>query len=404
MSITAPAEGAQPGRMRFLGEEGRLFGLLVRGSLLQIPTFGFYRFWLTTDVRRHLWSNTQVGDDALEYTGRATELLIGFLIALAVLVPIYIVYFVLAAEAERLLAFASVPLFLILYVLGEFALYRARRYRVTRTIFRGVRFWMDGSGWAYAARAAAWDLLTLLTLGFAYPWRAAALERYKMRHTHFGALRGEFVGRGATFFRRAWWIWAFYLAVVAIAALIAVEPLRTVAIILLIPTAIAAPFLLPVFLAIELLWWMEGVRLGPVAPDSDLRVSTVYWCYAKTMLVWLAYAVAGGLAISVVVGMLAGLAFSLGMFERIAENPAAPVPIPVAVAGSVAVGLLYLLFALGFDVIRRLFLDRGIWAVSVNSVTLANREALDAVVATGGEVPSGFGEGLLDALDFGGSV
>jgi hypothetical protein len=31
-------------------------------------------------------------------------------------------------------------MFLILYVLG----YRARRYRATRTIFRGLRFWMTG--------------------------------------------------------------------------------------------------------------------------------------------------------------------------------------------------------------------------------------------------------------------
>jgi len=27
-----------------------------------------------------------------------------------------------------------------------------------------VRFWMSGSGWAYAARAALWGLLMILTL------------------------------------------------------------------------------------------------------------------------------------------------------------------------------------------------------------------------------------------------
>ena len=85
---------------------------------------------------------------------------------MAVLVPVYILYFVVTLEAERLQAFASVPLFLLLYVLGYYALYRARRYRATRTVFRGVRFWMTGSGWAFLGRAILWDLITVVTLGF----------------------------------------------------------------------------------------------------------------------------------------------------------------------------------------------------------------------------------------------
>ena len=112
------------------------------------------------------------------------------------LLPIYGGYFLLTLEAERLMAFASVPLGALLYVLGYYALYRARRYRATRTIFRGVRFWMTGSGLAYVGRAVLWDLLTLVTLGFAYAWRSAALERYKMRNTRYGDLQGAFVGSG----------------------------------------------------------------------------------------------------------------------------------------------------------------------------------------------------------------
>ena len=58
-------------------------------------------------------------------------------------------------------AFASVPLFAFLYLFTQFALYRARRYRLTRTVWRGVRFWMGGSGWSYAWRAALWTLWVL---------------------------------------------------------------------------------------------------------------------------------------------------------------------------------------------------------------------------------------------------
>ena len=98
---------------------------------------------------------------------------------------------------------------------GQFAIFRARRYRLTRTVWRGVRFWMKGSGWAYAARAALWALLVILTLGLMLPWREAALERYKMRHSYYGDLQGSFEGRGWEFFKRGWWLWplapiAFY--------------------------------------------------------------------------------------------------------------------------------------------------------------------------------------------------
>ena len=84
------------------------------------------RFWLTTDIRRHLWSHTVIDGDAPEYVGRGKELLIGFLIAMAVLVPIYLAYFLIGLEAERMKTFASFPLVALLYIFGQFAIYRAR--------------------------------------------------------------------------------------------------------------------------------------------------------------------------------------------------------------------------------------------------------------------------------------
>src|SRR6202166_3272812 len=191
----------------FSGDRGEFRQLVTRGAGLELITVGFYRFCLATDIRRHWWSNTDIDGDAAEYTGRGRELLIGFLFALAILVPIYLAYFIVGVEIERLKAFTSVPLFLFFYLFGQFAIYRARRYRLTRTVWRGVRFWMSGSGWAYAARATLWGLFVMVTLGLALPWREAALERYKMRHSFYGDLQGSFEGRGSEFFKRGWWLW-----------------------------------------------------------------------------------------------------------------------------------------------------------------------------------------------------
>src|ERR1700760_960337 len=163
-SIFAPPKQG-PADVSFLGDRGEFRELVTRGAALELITIGFYRFWLATDIRRHLWSNTLIDGDAAEYTGRARELLIGFLVAMAIIVPIYLAYFIAGIEAERFKAFASFPLLLFFYVFGQFAIYRARRYRLTRTVWRGVRFWMTGSGWAYAVRAAGWAVLVGLTFG-----------------------------------------------------------------------------------------------------------------------------------------------------------------------------------------------------------------------------------------------
>ena len=214
-----PVSSAPAGRSAnvvFSGERRDFRRLVTRGALLELCTAGFYRFWLATDMRRHMWSHTSVEGDAVEYTGTAKELLIGFLIALAILVPIYLVYVLIGIEAERAQAFASIPLVLFFYAFAQFAIYRARRYRASRTIWRGVRFWMTGSGWSYSWRACLWTLFGVITVGIAMPWREAALERFKMRHSYYGDLQGAFVGTGGRLFKRVWWLWVLSLVPLAI--------------------------------------------------------------------------------------------------------------------------------------------------------------------------------------------
>jgi uncharacterized membrane protein YjgN (DUF898 family) len=56
-------------------------------------------------------------------------------------------------EAEHGQTFSSLPMVAFFYVFGQFAIYRARRYRLTRTVWRGVRFWMSGSGSSASRRS-----------------------------------------------------------------------------------------------------------------------------------------------------------------------------------------------------------------------------------------------------------
>src|SRR6266849_6544237 len=196
-----------PVRLRFVGNRGDYWRLMIRGGVLQAVTLGIYRFWLFTDMRRFLWASTEVEGETLEYTGTAVELLIGFLMAIGILVPIYALLFVASLELGILSILSGVLAFVVLAGFGQYSVYRARRYRLTRTVFRGLRFHQGGSAVRYAVRAMLWWIPIGMTLGLASPWATANLERYKMRNTFYGDLGGSFAAGGWRLFWRSVLIW-----------------------------------------------------------------------------------------------------------------------------------------------------------------------------------------------------
>jgi uncharacterized membrane protein YjgN (DUF898 family) len=374
-AVPPPLPPLPPAPVSFSGHRGAFFRLVTRGAGLELVTVGFYRFWLATDIRRHLWSNTHVDGDAAEYTGRAKELLIGFLIALAIIVPVYLAYFLAGLEAERIKAFASFPLVAFFYLFGQFAIYRARRYRLTRTVWRGVRFWMSGSGWAYAGRAALWALAMIATLGLILPWREAALERYKMRHSYYGDLQGSFEGNGWEFFKRGWWLW------------------------LLMPVAICVfplvPFVYAAFKAVEWRWWLSGIRFGGVRLQSTMPRGALIGLYWKVigwfMLVGMAFAV----YLAVCTGLVASM--SGAPFNEFFKSQMVAQSIPLWILTVLG----YLLYALALNVVMRVYLLRDLWVRVLATTSIHNIDAA-ANVSARGELANALGEGFADGLDVAG--
>ena len=359
-------------KITFTGERGDFFRLVRRGALLELVTAGFYRFWLSTDIRRSLWANTSIDGDTLEYTGTAKELLIGFLFALAILVPVYLVYFLIGIEAERAKAFASIPLILFFYAFGQFAIFRARRYRATRTVWRGVRLWMSGSGWAYSWRACLWGLFTLLTLGLALPWRESALERYKMRHLHYGDLPARFEGTGWALFKRTWWLWLLSLPIITL------------------------PFTYPAYKAAIWRWWVSGIRFGEVNFKSDLRpgrLMGLYWAVIGWTLLLVFADVIVIIAVSTVaVHFGAKPVGANAMLLLLRQHP-------YLVLGANVANYLVLVLCIG--VIVRVYLMRGVWERVVTSTTVHNLDGAEDVQVRG-VMASALGEGFADSLDIAG--
>ncbi len=191
----------------FSGRRWPLFWMALRLGVLTVLTLGFYRFWMKTRLRRWYWSAWRPGGHPLEYVGDPWEKLLGFLIVV-VLLAFYI------GIVNLLLMFASFSLFggnaaaYLLSFLGVvplwfFARYRARRYVLARTRWRGVRFGLEPGAWGFAVRALWHWFLTLLTLGLLWPRKAFYLEKYITDRTYFGAQRLHQNGRWFGLF----WAW-----------------------------------------------------------------------------------------------------------------------------------------------------------------------------------------------------
>jgi len=212
--MTIPiAHVKSPMTMRFehQGRAGALLPIVLLNALLNILTLGFYRFWARTRVRRYLWGNTTLLNDNFEYTGTGGELFKGFLFVLfVVLAPITItnifaeLYF---AEDDVLYGIYNFTLLITIWFLIGVAIYRARRYRLSRTRWRGVRAAQTGSAATYGAQYLGFLFLNLLTLGWTYPLMRIRLMSRMMNHTWFGDRKFEFSGNAGPLIKRFAIIW-----------------------------------------------------------------------------------------------------------------------------------------------------------------------------------------------------
>jgi uncharacterized membrane protein YjgN (DUF898 family) len=149
---------AQPSQALYYdGRLGELYRIFLVNLLLTIITLGIYRFWAITRWRRYFWSRMRFQDERLEYSGRGVELFLGFLMAIGILIGLVVVA-VLLSVALRFVhpALAVVPivlLYIFIFILAFAARFSAQRYRLSRTLWCGIRGGMEGSALAYGLHA-----------------------------------------------------------------------------------------------------------------------------------------------------------------------------------------------------------------------------------------------------------
>jgi uncharacterized membrane protein YjgN (DUF898 family) len=203
-SSPEPAPGRQPLQFAYVPRSG-LLSLTLTNALLNLITLGIYRFWAKTAVRRHIWSCVQINGEPLEYIGRGIELFKGALIVFLVLVLPAIAAITgiqIAWGPEHPAVFiVQFAFFMLIFVLWGMAVYRARRYQLSRTLWRGIRGALIGSSWSYTWLNVAAQLLKGITLGWSTPAMNLNLQERMIGDMRFGEAPFRFRGPAGPLYR-----------------------------------------------------------------------------------------------------------------------------------------------------------------------------------------------------------
>ena len=198
-------QGVQPLNITWTGKGSKFLGLSFKVFFLKVLTLFLYHFWGKTEVRKRLWNHTELNSQPLEYTGRGMELFLGFLIVIFVFfLPIgFLMGFLQVKYGEQSWQYyTSLGLFYMaaIYLTGV-AIYSARRYRLSRTQWRGIRGAMVGSAWKFGITALFTGLVTIISLFFLHPWAQIKLQKILTDETRFGDMPMHFTGSATPLFK-----------------------------------------------------------------------------------------------------------------------------------------------------------------------------------------------------------
>ncbi|AEV34945.1 protein containing DUF898, transmembrane bacterial [Pseudovibrio sp. FO-BEG1] len=383
----ATATPPETKRSYVLFSGGSFFGRVIKWVALTVVTLGIYRFWAMTGLRRSLWSATHVEGDHLRYHGTGKELFIGFLIALAILIPFYALGFGLQfmGPIATLVGFAI--MFVVGFLLTPYALFRRRRYLLTRTSWRGIRFHMQGSAWRYVGAWLFWTILSVITLGIAFPWRQAKLDRMLTEVSYFGNQQFSYSATAKDYFQAlliVYVIFFFPAAILLLAAVftqgkaLAFLPVAFLLSMVLWPVAFAAIFRLQV----------RSTKIGDTSFESNISASKYYGAY-------IIHAVIVGVGVSIV-GAIAGIAaFSMassGLDQGLEGFESSMFSITFLPVFALYYGVL--LFA------NMMVLQVMMFEWKMSSIVVFNAHSVKDAIASG-DLENAVGMGLADTLDAG---
>lgn len=214
---TGPAVPVDPERfsLRFTGRGGEYFQIWIVNILLSMLTLGIYSAWAKVRRQRYFAGNTVLDGSAFEYHATGPQILVGRLVAVALLL--------LVTFGSALHTLVPLVLIALYTLISPWAIWRSVRFGMRMTGYRNVRFGFEGSlfgmylyflvipllpllvGGAIASLAMLFDstMAVALSIGVGVvaalaisPWSHKKLASYLLNGYRFG--RARFAGDPST--------------------------------------------------------------------------------------------------------------------------------------------------------------------------------------------------------------
>lgn len=379
--------------------------IAVPNMLLTIVTLGVYRFWATTRERQYMWGQTEFIDERLEWTGTGMELFIGFIMVFFLIgIPFAVLQLIAQGfifQGQPLIAgILTLTMAMLLFYLTGVAYYRALRYRLSRSYWRGIRGGSNDPGLHYGLSYVWKHIVGALPIFLLYPWASISLWNERWSMMSFGPYRFESNADWTKLMKRylLFYLAPFLLFMMGIyagiqqaqgggamgtggmAAMGGLGLLAIIALYIILP--IAALMYYSKFFRVA----VAGLRLGELEFEFKARSPDWIIFFIANWAIWLLAV----LLAAIPIGLLwAGTSFSPEMLSGQEMTGAIIATLALsALIGAVAIGL-----------VGALIRYRS-WKFFVTHMEAYGEVNLDQMSQSETEV-SGHGEGLLDAFDVG---
>ncbi len=385
-----------PLKTDFVGDRSALLSFGLKLSALTVLSLGIYRFWMKTRLRRWYWSAIRPGGHPLEYTGEPLEKLLGFLIAVVFLAfyigvfNLILMFFSFTLLNDNFAAYALS--FLVLVPILFFAQYRARRYILARTRWRGIRFGLEPAAWRYAGTCLLYWAITILSLGALWPLMTFQLERFRTDRTWYGSARMTQGGRWYQLIRYALpALLSFWASLgLGVAAAVTEDPVWLAG----LPFSLIALGPAWVYYRVAAFRYLTSHKqIGPdVALTASPRWGRVLGIY---VLGSLAVSAILGLVSSMLVLVLVGVLLAAGFTDDVTQAPAW-VAVPLGLIGYFAVFVLW-------DVLTQVFIRLPLLEHYASTLRIEDPVALTVLVQRDRDSFLDAG-GFAEALDVGAAI
>lgn len=201
----------QTHQVEFHGQAAEYFGIWFVNVLLTILTLGIYSAWAKVRTNRYFYGNTEIDGHTFDYHATPKQILIGRLIAFAVIIVLNII-----VSLVPVLGIALLPIYLFVF---PWLLNRAIRFGMRMTSYRNVRFDFEGSYWKAFWVFMILPILLVFTLGLITPVLTKQTNQYIAKGSKYGDRPFELsVGLGPLY---KLFVFVYGLIIVVIGAIVA---------------------------------------------------------------------------------------------------------------------------------------------------------------------------------------